>query len=111
MLALSRPVPTGEIKAQAPALKRSRHIARPAGGQLAQFHHAMADVPILGQVGGGTRLPVETHFLVHRVAMGKLWIQLLAKFTGVAGSYLEPLFANRFNVFHFSWAPYGVGQI
>jgi len=49
----------------------------------------MANVAILGQMGGSGISTIETHQLVERVTFGKMWIQLLAKFTESSGLNLE----------------------
>jgi hypothetical protein len=71
-----------------------------AASHPAHFEHAVADVAILGQMGGSGMLPVRRHQLVNRPALGKMGVQLLAEFTEATGSRVATLDNGWINVFH-----------
>jgi len=57
-----------------------------AGGDAAQFEHAMTDVAIFRQMSGGNGFSTAGHHLVERVAIAELRVKVPAEFTRPAGS-------------------------
>jgi hypothetical protein len=64
-----------------------------SGYKLIQLQHPMANVAILGQMGGGGTLTV-THHLVKRGTLGKTWVRFLTELTEPSGSNFEALSDN-----------------
>jgi len=54
----------------------------------------MANVAILGQMGGRGMSTMGTYHLIERVTFAKTWIRLLAEFTESSGLNLESFTYN-----------------
>ena len=73
---------------------------RHAGCEPAQFEHAVADVPVLGQMGGSNGFTAAGNHLVERAALGELRVELPAEFARPAGACVEATDDSWIDVFH-----------
>ena len=73
---------------------------RHAGCEPAQFEHAVADVAVLGQMGGSNGFTAAGNHLVERAALGELRVEFPAEFTRPAGACVEAMDDGGINVFH-----------
>jgi len=73
---------------------------RRAGSDPAQFQHPVADVAILGQMGGSNGFAAAGDHLVDGAALAELRIQVSAEFTRPAGACVETIDDGWINVFH-----------
>jgi len=71
-----------------------------AGSDPVQFEHAVANVAILGQMGGSNGFAAAGHHLVERVALGELRVELPAEFTRPAGAGVGAMNDGWVDVFH-----------
>jgi len=60
----------------------------------------MANVAILGQMTGGGAFSVRSYHLIEGMTMRELRVELLAEFTGPAGSNFESFADGWIKVFH-----------
>lgn len=65
----------------------------------------MSNIPILGEVGGGSVLAVRRHYLVHRMSFWELRVQAHAELARATRTCIASLDDGCINVFH-GWAPY-----
>jgi hypothetical protein len=79
---------------------RSRCGERRVGSHPAQFEHPVADVAVLGQMGGSSGFAAAGNHLVERAALGELRVELPAEFTRPAGACVEAIDDGWINVFH-----------
>ncbi|MGB7945175.1 MAG: hypothetical protein WA804_06210 [Terriglobales bacterium] len=84
-------------------IRRLRRGERGSGSDPAQFEHPVADVAILGQMGGSNSSSAGGHHLVKRAALKELGIELLAVFATPAGACVEAIDDGWINVFHERW--------
>ena len=83
-----------------PRIHQLRRREACAGRDPAQFEHAVADVPILCQVGGSNGFACGGHHLVERAAFGKFRVEFPAEFTRPAGACVEAADDGWISMFH-----------
>src|SRR6266852_639285 len=71
-----------------------------AGCPLAQLEHAVADVAVLGQMGGSNGFTAGGNHLVERAAFGELRVEFPAEFTRPAGACVKAMDDGCIDVFH-----------
>lgn len=81
-------------------MQRLRRGERRPGSYPAQFEHPVADVTVLGQMGGSHGFTAAGDHLVGRMALSELGVELPAKLTRPAGACIKAINYGWIDVFH-----------